>query len=101
MADNQSRMTLHSHVNNAVGSDGNGSGEANTSAAAEPEASGPGADRNLLVDASNPLPHGAGMLPRMNEVAGNDSDGAAAQASNLGALNGAAVDGLFGCIHSI
>ncbi len=45
------------------------------------------------MDASNPLPHGGGTLPPKNEVLGNDSNGAAAQASNLGVLNRAAVDG--------
>ncbi len=86
-------MMLRSHGNNVVDSNGNVTGEATTSAAAVPEQSGPGIARNLLVDASNPLPHGIGALPQMNEVTGNDSDGAAAQASNLGVLNRAAVDG--------
>ncbi len=45
------------------------------------------------MDASNPLPHGMGALPQMNEVLGNDSDGAVAQASNLGVLDRAAIDG--------
>ncbi|MCP4545848.1 MAG: hypothetical protein GY835_05200, partial [bacterium] len=68
-------------------------GEATTSAAAVPDQSGPGIARNPFVDASNPLPHGTGALPQMNEVTGNDSDGAAAQASNLGVLNRTAVNG--------
>ncbi len=80
-------MTLRSHASNAVESDGNVSGEATTSAAIVPEQSGPGIPRNLLVDASNPLPHGAGTLPHENEALGNNLDGAAAQAGNLGVLN--------------
>ncbi len=92
MANNQSRMTLYSHVNNAVKSDRNSLGKANPSAAIELEVSGPSAARNPLVDASNPLLHGAGALLQVNEVLGNDSDGAAVQASNLDVSNGAAVD---------
>ncbi len=84
---------LRSHANNAVESNGHVSGEATTSAAVEPEQSGPSVARNPLVDASNPLPHGVGALLQMNEVLGDDSNGAAAQASNLGVLNRAAVDG--------
>ncbi len=92
MADNACCMNLCSHEHNAVESDRNGLGAANPSAAAELEVTGPGADRNPFVDASNLLTHVSGTLPQANEVLGNDSDGAAAQASNLGISNGAAVD---------
>ncbi len=92
MADNQSRMTLSLHASIVVESNGNVSGEANTSAAVEPEASVPGVLRIPVVDMSNPLLHIAGLLPQVDEVLGNDSDGAAAQASNLGVSNGATVD---------
>ncbi len=91
MADNQSRMMLHSHVNNVDESDGNGLGGANPSAAAKLEVSGPGADRNLVGNAGNLLLQTTGTLPQMNKVVGDDLQGAAAQASNLGTLNGAAV----------
>ncbi len=63
MADNACRMTLCSRTNNAVESDGNGLCDANPSAAAELEVSGPGATRIPVVDVSNLLPHIPGTLP--------------------------------------
>ncbi len=92
MADNACCIELHSRKNNAVESAGNSPSDANPSAAAEPEVSGPRATWNLVVDVGNLLPHVAGTLLQTNKVVGNDSHGAAAQASNLGALNGATVD---------
>ncbi len=92
MADNRSHMTLCSHASNAE-SEGNISGVATTSAVVELEQSGPDIPRNPFVYASDLSLHSAGMLPHENEVLGNDSDGAAAQASNSSILNRAAVDG--------
>ncbi len=68
-------------------------GVANPSAAAELEVTGPGADRNPVVAVGNQLPRVPGILPQVDEAVGNDSDEAAVQASNLGVLSGAAVDG--------
>ncbi len=64
----------------------------NPSAAAEPEVIGPGADRSPVDGVGNQLPRVPGILPQVDEVLGNDSDGAVAQASNLGVSNRAAVD---------
>ncbi len=82
MAKNVRGMILRSH-RNVTESDRSGPGVANPSVAIEPEVTGPGADRDLLDSVA------AGNLPR---ILGNEMDEAAAQASNLGSYNGAAVD---------
>ncbi len=92
MANNVCCMGLRLQCDNTVESLGNGPSDAHPSAATEPEVDGPGVARNPVVNADNQLPQTAGTLSQMNEAVGNNSQGAAEQTSNLGALNGAVVD---------